>query len=235
MALAKRVRLGAMTLPFDAVLLDMDGTLLDSEPLWHQAEHQIIEAYGATVDPEIQKTFTGVDTPTMIGRMRRAYGLEPSEAELMAELGSTIKALLASVKPRPGATELLEFLKANNVKTALVSNSAVELIETSLAHQPWREVLAKRFSAEHVEHAKPAPDIYLLAAKELGADPADCLVVEDSLTGVQAGVAAGMTCFAVPSQVAGSLEQFKELTPYVYGSLLEVVEQLQTPSSARTR
>lgn len=212
---------------FDAVLIDMDGTLTDSEPLWHIAEHELIESHGKVVDPEIQKTFTGVDTPTMIARLREAYDIEASEESLFSTLSSRVKNLLQNVEARAGAAEFLRYLEEHAVPTALVSNSSVEIIETSLIDQPWKHVFKGRFSAEHVENAKPAPDLYLLAAKTLEAKPAKCLVLEDSLTGVRAGVSAGMTCAAIPSDPEPDVAAFKALTPHVFENLYDVMAWLK--------
>ena len=205
----------------------MDGTLTDSEPLWHEAEHALIARHGRVVDPDIQKTFTGVDSPTMIARLRAAYGVAASEAQLLAELMTDVRRLLAAVPARAGAADLLHWLAEQDVPRALVSNSARELIELSLSAQPWGYLLEHRLSAEDVTHAKPAPDLYLLAAERLGADPAACLVLEDSLTGVRAAAAADMTVYAVPSDPEPDLEAFRALTPYVFGSLVEVGRQLE--------
>ena len=212
---------------FDAVLIDMDGTLTDSEPLWHLAEHELIENHGKVVDPEIQKTFTGVDTPTMIHKLREAYSIKESHEVLYATLSSHIKALLETVDERPGATEFLEYLEARRIPTALVSNSSIEIIETSLSSQPWKDTFKGWFSAEHVKNAKPAPDLYLLAAKTLKAEPSRCLVLEDSLTGIRAGLAAGMTCIAIPSDEEPDFEAFKALTPHVFSTLFEVKDWLE--------
>lgn len=205
----------------------MDGTLTDSEPLWHVAEHELIESHGKVVDPEIQKTFTGVDTPTMIHKLREAYGIEESHEVLYATLSSRIKALLETVDERSGATEFLAYLEALGMPTALVSNSSIEIIETSLSSQSWKDTFKGRFSAEHVKNAKPAPDLYLLAAKKLGAEPSRCLVLEDSLTGIRAGIRAGMTCAAIPSDEEPDFEAFKVLTPYVFSTLYEVKDWLE--------
>ena len=212
---------------FDAVLIDMDGTLTDSEPLWHSAEHELIESYDKVVDPEIQKTFTGVDTPTMIHKLRKAYGIKESHEVLYATLSSRINNLLKSVEARAGAADFLSYLEKRDIPTALVSNSSVEIIETSLSSQPWKDSFKGRFSAEHVENAKPAPDLYLLAAKKLGAEPAKCLVLEDSLTGIRAGVRAGMTCAAIPSDEEPDFDAFRALTPHVFSTLYEVMAWLE--------
>lgn len=212
---------------FDAVLIDLDGTLTDSEPLWHTAEHELIENYGKVVDLEIQKTFTGVDTPTMIGKLRNAYGIEASEEILYATLSSRIKELLQNVEARAGAAEFLSYLEVRGVPRALVSNSSVEIIETSLMAQPWKDTFKGRFSAEHVENAKPAPDLYLHAANALGATPENCLVLEDSLTGIRAGISAGMTCAAIPSDPDPDFGAFRVLTPHVFETLYDVMDWLE--------
>lgn len=196
--------------------------LLDSEKLWHEAERWLIERHGHVVDETLQKTFTGMDTPTIIHTLKRAYRLEPDEATLADELRQRVEALLKDVEARVGAGELLAFLAERGIPRAVVSNSSRDMIEASLACQPWRELCADRFSADHVAHAKPAPDLYLYAAQKLGVRPNTCLVLEDSLTGVRAAVSAGMTCFAVPSEEGPDLAAFAALTPHIFEDLHEV-------------
>lgn len=215
--------------PVEAVLFDMDGTLVDSEAIWQVAEAELVTSRGYTLDTSLHASFTGIVTPLVIRTLRQAYGLTESEAALTRELYARLRVNLEHVTAREGATDLVNHVAQSQIPFALASNSDVDIIEIALKNQPWRELFRYRFSAQQVAHAKPAPDLFLHAAAQLGVTPARCLVLEDSLTGVQAAVAAGMLCAAVPE--GGDLSVFRALTPYVYTDLRAVTEALQGGST----
>jgi beta-phosphoglucomutase-like phosphatase (HAD superfamily) len=106
-------------------------------------------------------------------------------------------------------------------------HSALDIIEATLASQPWRHLLDKQFSINHVSRGKPAPDIYLLAAQTLGVQPQHCMVIEDSLTGATAAIAAGMRCIMVCHEEKYR-PAFEALVPEVVSSLYEVIDILET-------
>ncbi len=187
--------------PPAAVLFDMDGTLVDTEHLWWQA--------AAELGAELGLTLGEPDVPDVLGRavehtaahLRRSSGTARTEAELAERLGDTFAGKVAAeIVPRPGALALLGALRAAGVPTALVSASprrVVDLVLAALGSEWFSVTLA----AEDTEHTKPAPDPYLAAAGLLGLDPAACVAVEDTPTGVASAHAAGCAVLAVPSAV----------------------------------
>jgi mannitol-1-/sugar-/sorbitol-6-/2-deoxyglucose-6-phosphatase len=213
--------------PPQAIFFDMDGTLVDSESRWKVAERAWITQKGYTLDSELQKKFTGITALDMVKLAKEHLGLPGDANALNQQLSSLVKTYLLDVEEQPGATELITYVIEKNIPKALVSNSAMDIIEATLARQPWQSLLEHRFSIDHVERGKPAPDIYLLAAKNFDVEPAQCWVIEDSVTGVTAAVNAGMICFAVchEEKYRQALEQ---LTPRVVSSLFEVLEALKT-------
>lgn len=191
--------------PLAAVLVDMDGLLVDSEPLWTVAEVELAERLGSTWTAQIKAAVVGtrldVSVPTMLTMMDVGPDrAEPGEVtgwllRRMAELYATDLPLM------PGALDLLDALAAAAVPTALVSSSYRVLVDVVLA-AVGRDRFAVTVAGDEVGRGKPDPQPYLTAAARLGVDPCRCVVLEDSLAGVLAGEAAGCVTVAVPTAVA---------------------------------
>jgi HAD superfamily hydrolase (TIGR01509 family) len=187
-----------------AVLWDMDGTLVDSEKLWDVSLHELYGRLGGVLTPEVRESTVG---GSAFGVMRIVYGdlgLEPDQ-EAMAESADwlherTGELFEAGLPWRPGARDLLDALLAEGVPMALVTNTRRELTEKAL-----KSIGLHYFSAsvcgDEVQHAKPAPDIYLRAAELLGFIPDECLAIEDSVTGTLAAESAGCPVLVVPNDV----------------------------------
>ncbi len=188
------------TLPA-AVLFDMDGTLVDTEHLWWEATVEVATGLGLTLDerdvPQVLGQAVEHTAAHLSGRCEGAR----STAELAVKLQELfIRRVAAEVVPRPGALNLLTSLHEAGVPTALVSASpreVVDLVLRTLGTQWFTVTLA----AEDTPRTKPEPDPYLAAAALLGLDPAHCVAVEDTPTGVASAHAAGCAVLAVPSAV----------------------------------
>jgi HAD superfamily hydrolase (TIGR01509 family) len=184
----------------EAVIFDNDGLLLDTEDTWTRAEEQLFARRGRTFTLEHKRSLLG-SAGKDAARKLEAMLEEAGEGErLMDELQELVMAqALAGVTPRPGALDLVERLRKAGVPVAVASNSRREFVERTLGSA---DLLDGRFqtvvSAEDVERPKPAPDIYIEAARRLSAEPARCAALEDSPTGVAAAVAAGMKVIGVP-------------------------------------
>jgi len=184
-----------------AVLWDMDGTIVDTEPYWIAAEYDIVESHGGTWSDDHARALVGSDLLDS-GRYMRLHGgvdREPHEIVEML-LDRVVEGIRREVPWRPGARELLADLRAVPVPTALVTMSwrrfAREVVEALPAGSFDAVVVG-----DDVEQGKPHPEPYLLAARRLGVDPAECLAIEDSPTGVASALAAGCTVVAVPHVV----------------------------------
>lgn len=210
-------------LSYEAVLLDMDGTLVDSETLWRVAEREFAQRHAIPLTPVVQQTFVGKAVPSVMMFLMKEFGLRGSVGEHVAELESIVKQLLPSVKENKGTFALIELLNQHTMPRAIASNSSRDIIAATLANQPWAKDIPRRFSVEDVARGKPEPDIYLLAASSLEAKPETCLVIEDSLTGTEAAVRAGMTCCLL---MHGHALQ-TDLTPLLFNDLEVVLEWLQ--------
>ncbi|MFI9722456.1 HAD family hydrolase [Streptomyces sp. NPDC052396] len=182
-----------------AVLLDMDGTLVDTEGFWWQVEVAVFAELGHQLLEEYREIVAGGPMTRCADFLIKATGAKIAVAELTALLNVRFSEMLGQGVPlMPGARRLLAELAAHRVPTALVSASHRHIIERVLpALGPANFTLT--ISGDETERNKPHPDPYLLAASRLGAEPARCAVIEDSLTGVAAAEAAGCPVVAVPS------------------------------------
>ena len=193
----------------DAVLWDMDGLMVDSEPLWTAAEEELAGALGGTWDAEVKARIVGtrldVAVPTILGHFGAEATPEAVATTSAWLLHRMVELFRADELPLlPGVRELLAALAAEQVPMALVSSSYRVLVDAVLAGGlgPFAVTLA----GDEVEHGKPAPDPYLLAAQHLGVDATRCVVLEDSPAGVASGEAAGCAVVAVPSVPGVQLE-----------------------------
>ena len=186
----------------DAVLWDMDGLMIDSEPLWTRAEVELATSLGGTWDDDVKARIVGtrldVAVPTILGY----FGAETTPERVgttAAWLLHRMVELFASddLPLLPGVRSLLAALADEQVPMALVSSSYRVLVDAVLAGGvgPFAVTLA----GDEVDRGKPAPDPYLLAAERLGVDVTRCVVLEDSPAGVASGEAAGCAVVAVPS------------------------------------
>ncbi|MFC8042667.1 HAD family hydrolase [Nocardia sp. NPDC057353] len=187
------------------VLWDMDGTLLDSEKLWDVAVRELARAHGHEMTDEIRHALIGASGPNALRIMFTGLGIEPTPAALQAAgefLERRVTELMTGPIPwRPGAVEALAMIRAAGVPTALVTNTKRSLTELAL-NTLGRSNFAVTVCGDEVPHGKPEPDVYLRAAELLGADPRDCVAVEDSVTGSAAAAAAGCAVLVVPCEIA---------------------------------
>lgn len=187
---------------FDAVLFDMDGTLVDSGPYWKQAEREAFATVGIDITDEMALISAAMSTADVT---QHWYQHQPWQGRPLAELETAVvervMALVAErAEPLEGVHETLCALRGAGLKTALASNAPLALCHQTIGKIGIAPYFDAVFSVDHVERGKPAPDIYLHAAQSLGVEPERCLVFEDSVAGVHAGVEAGMTVIAVPSE-----------------------------------
>ena len=186
-----------------AVLWDMDGTLVDSEKVWAEVQLELLPSLGATWTMEDCMSLIGSDLREAVKVwMARIPDGVITAGELADRMFSeVVEALRREVTFQPGALELLQALRKEEVPCALVSASFRSMIDAVLGHLP-PEPFDVIVAGDEVTLGKPHPEPYLTAAEKLGVDPAYCVVIEDSLTGTQAGTAAGMYVVAVPQWIS---------------------------------
>ncbi len=183
---------GMRNTPPAAVLFDCDGVLADSEGLVNQLVAEDLTARGWRITPEqARETFLGMAIPTMLPVIESRLGRMPVDwAEALADrIAATMR---VSTPAMPGAIAALRRIAGAGIPVACASNSGREELQAKLEGLGVAAIFgARRFSYQDVARPKPAPDMYLAAAAACGANPAACVVVEDSLLGAKAGIAAG--------------------------------------------
>ncbi|MGW2031994.1 MULTISPECIES: HAD family hydrolase [Streptomyces] len=183
----------------EAVLLDMDGTLVDTEGFWWDVEVEVFAALGHPLDESWRHVVVGGPMTRSAGFLIEATGADITLAELSVLLNEGFEDRIGRTLPlMPGASRLLAELHLHGIPTALVSASHRRIIDRVLTVLGPHH-FALSIAGDEVSRTKPFPDPYLLAAAGLGADPARCAVVEDTATGVAAAEAAGCRVVAVPS------------------------------------
>lgn len=186
---------------FQAVIFDMDGVLIDSEPLWHQAEQHILGSLGVDFNQPPLLQSTGLTTAAVIAHwyQHQPWPLSTPEQVHQQIIDFVAAGVANSGEPKTGLMSLLAENARRQLKMAVATNSPKQLLDTTLERLQIRDYFQAYCHVELVRHGKPAPDIYLLAASKLGVAPEHCLVFEDSFAGVTAAKAAGMTVVAIPA------------------------------------
>jgi mannitol-1-/sugar-/sorbitol-6-/2-deoxyglucose-6-phosphatase len=194
------------TRPFDAVIFDMDGVLIDSEPFWRIAESRALQGAGVPMQEEDGVLTMGLRTDEVVEYWYLRHPWKsPSRKEVEAEI---VEGVIALIEERgsamPGVTEAIDLLAAAGIPVAVATSSATEIIDAVLGTLGIAEAFRVVQSAEHEPYGKPHPAVYIECARRLGIPPERCLAIEDSPNGVLAAKAARMTCIAIPApELAG--------------------------------
>jgi HAD superfamily hydrolase (TIGR01509 family) len=184
-----------------AVLFDMDGLLVDTEPVWTIAEVELCTSLGVEFTPEMKAAIVGTSMRSAVPTLLRLVGAPCGPEDVVRTMDWLLDRMVglfaATPVALPGVVDLLDELAASAVPVALVSSSYRVLVDAVLAHGfgPFQVTLA----GDEVDNAKPHPEPYLGAAARLGVDPTRCVVLEDSPAGVASAEAAGCAVVAVPS------------------------------------
>lgn len=192
-------RITALPGRFHAVIFDLDGLLLDTEPGWHRAEAELLRRHGATYADADETATIGWSIDATLRRYLPRLGLADAALpgltlELLDLVGSEYR---GAVAPRPGAEELVAGLRGR-VPLGIASNTARALVLAALGSASFGDAFAAIVSADEVAHPKPAPDVYLAACHGLAVEPSAALALEDSTSGILSAKAAGLTVIAVP-------------------------------------
>jgi len=184
-----------------AVLFDMDGTLVDTEPYWIAAEYALVESFGGTWNDAHAHALVGNALLASAEYIRDVGGVDLDPPVIVERLlDDVVRASLRRMPWRPGALELVAELREHGVRCAMVTMSYQRLAHTVTAGLP-ADTFATVVTGDELRDGKPHPEAYLTAAARLGVDPAHCVAIEDSPTGVASAEAAGCVVVAVPHTV----------------------------------
>lgn len=182
----------------EAVVFDMDGVLVDSEPVWEQVRRAVVAEFGGTWAPDTQRRLMGMSTGEWARYLSGDLGVRLSPGDVADVVVGRMADRYAERLPlMPGAVDAVRGL-AEHWPLGLASSSPPVLIGTVLRTAGIERLFAATVSSEAVAHGKPAPDVYLAVAKRLDVEPKRCAAVEDSSNGLRSAAAAGMRVIAVP-------------------------------------
>ena len=187
--------------PIEAVVFDLDGVLVDTEHLWDEVREALTEEWGGRYTPEAQEAMMGMSSPEWSRYLHEVVGLrEPPEVikdEVVRRMLARYETNLPVV---PGAVEAVRRLADSGLRLAVASSSNRELIDAVLRRLELTSVFEITVSSEEVAQGKPAPDVYLETARRLDVEPARCVAIEDSASGIRAAHTAGMRVIAYPNR-----------------------------------
>ena len=193
-----------------AIIFDMDGVLVDSEPFNIEIEKRQFELNHLSISEEEHHQYMGVATDVMWREIAKRQSLSlPVETLIEQNKTESIHYFteLKEIPVMPGLVDLLEKLTLKNFPIAVASSSFPEIIELILQRTGLRKHFQVVVSSQEAGKSKPEPDVFLLAAKQLGINPQDCMVIEDSANGIKAAKAAGMRCIAFEGPGANPANQ----------------------------
>lgn len=191
-----------------AIIFDLDGTVVDSEPNYYESDRKLFAEYGISVSLEMKNKYVGIGSKEMMEDMKKIYDINDSVEDLVNKKNKYyIEIAKDNTVVFPEMLKFLKKLKDNNYPMAIASGSSPEVIDLILSVTNIRHYFDVVLSAEQVKKGKPAPDVFLAAAKQLGMPAENCVVLEDSQYGVEAAKSAGMHCIALPYLTAEPLHE----------------------------
>src|SRR5437762_11119409 len=217
-----------------AVIFDLDGVLADSEPWWSQIDAKLLAEYGVTYRGEYHQNVVGVSYRLAVEFYNKAFGLSVSTEEMMRRRGEIATEFFASrIGLFAGVKEVLEELRQMKLHLAVATNSVSASARPFLDRHQLTGFFEVIVTGEEVEHGKPAPDIYLCAAKHLGIPADACLVVEDAIPGIAAGKAAKMRVAAIPDRRFVDPSKYEKAADFVLTSIKELPARIRKLVVAR--
>lgn len=208
------------------VIYDMDGLLLDTESLHERVNREVARRYGKTFTTEAKMAIAGRPTLDSARILVELLEFPISAEEYLVERNRLLYPLYGTARVLPGTVELIKHFASHNVPQAIASSSSQHHFEMKTAnHGEWLKLIETIVLGDdpELERGKPAPDIFLLTAKRLNANPERCLVFEDSVAGTKAAIAAGMAVVAIPDAICDR-QLFKD-ADLVLNSMREFVPQ----------
>ncbi len=210
-----------------AILFDMDGVLINTEPLHYRMWKEVFHRRGVEIDYNGYKGCIGTTHDFLMELILKNYGVDFRGDEKLRDEAMAVKKRLIAKEgfpEMPGVKEMLQGVYEAGYLLAIASSSPVSFIELAVDYIGVKQYFHVINSGDNVAHSKPAPDIYLDTAKKLNVEPKDCIVLEDSTNGIASAVAAGMTCVGLYNADSG--EQNLEKAKVVIQGLREFTPEL---------
>jgi HAD superfamily hydrolase (TIGR01509 family) len=212
--------------PVAAIVFDLDGVIVDSETVWDDARRQVVAAAGGSWPPDATRAMMGMSSPEWAAYLRDRLGVHRAVDEIIADVVAHVEQAYRTHLPLlPGAVETVQNL-ASAWPLGLASSSNRPVIELVLDASSLRACFDVTVSSEEVARGKPAPDVYLEAARRLDARPEQCVAVEDSTNGIRAALAARLSVIAVPNTHYPPDDATLEDADIVVGTLDELTPEL---------
>ena len=207
----------------EAVIFDLDGLLIDSEPLWQEAEILVFQQVNIALTRELCLQTKGLRIDEVVEYWYQKYPWTNLTKQKVEQLivAKVIELIHLKGKPLAGVDRAISFVRQKQVKIALASSSALPIIHAALQRLNLTEVFTEIYSAESEVLGKPYPGVYLTTANKLKVAPQKCLALEDSLNGVLAAKAAQMKCIAIPEPAQRDRPQFA-----IADTILQSLEEL---------
>jgi HAD superfamily hydrolase (TIGR01509 family) len=188
-----------MSCVVDAVIFDLDGVIVDSEPVWERVRREYVGEHGGAWQADSQRRLMGMSTAEWSHYLSDELHVDRDPDQVASDVVAGMAKMYSERVPLiPGAADAVQRL-ASRWPLGLASSSPLALIRTALDSAGLTDTFAVVLSTEEVRAGKPAPDVYLAVAERLGADPKHCVAIEDSSNGVRSAAAAGMAVIAVPN------------------------------------
>lgn len=203
------------------VIFDLDGLLIDSEPLWSEATKALLAKRGIAYDPKMKSKYMGFRQNEAVKLLKDAYEIEDDIKTLAQERNKLVIDLYENrLKMMPGAEKIINRLYKEQYTLAIATSSPREVLEYVLKKLGIKKYFQTIISGDDVKNGKPDPDIYLLTADKLKVNPKDCIVLEDSVNGIKAANNAGMKSIGIANKFVNK-EDLKEADE-IYDSLFDV-------------
>lgn len=214
-----------------AVIFDMDGVIIDSEPLWRRAMIQSFVEIGIPFTDDDCRITTGLRFKEVVEfwfKEHKINQITVNEFDTLV-INRLCDLIIVEGKPMKGVHEILQYLKKNNFKIGIGTSSNTKLMNTVVDVLNIRHYFDALSSAEFLEHGKPHPHVFLNCAEALSTKPNACLVIEDSINGIIAGKAAQMKVVAIPEEINKNNSKFT-IADFTVDSLLDIISNPYTAS-----
>ena len=208
-----------------AVIFDLDGTLVDSMWMWKQIDIDYLERFGQDVPEDLQDSIEGMSFTETAEYFKKRFDIPDSVDQIKSDWNAMAWDLYANRVPlKEGVAEFLELLRQKEIKMGIATSNSRELVELVTKNNEIHSYFQTIRTSCDVNKGKPAPDIYLKVAEDLGVDPKDCLVFEDVVQGIMAGKNAGMTVCAVKDEYSEKqASEKRQCSDYYIDSYVELL------------